>query len=102
AQTAVWSGAEGDVLVRSSRKIERVGALEFLLVAIGSAEIHHGLLAFTDLLPAQLHVALGAPAHVDHGRAPAEQFFASAGKPVGDICHQPSMLIWVFEERDHA
>src|SRR5580700_8876486 len=65
AKADVRAAAEGDVLVRVARQIERVGPLELGRVAVGGAEVHDDLVARLDRLIAEPGVLLRRATHVD-------------------------------------
>ena len=84
AEATMRARAEGNVLVRHAREVERVGPRELVGVAIGGGEIHHGLLTLANSLSRDFAILPGAPAHIDHGGTPAQQLrcWWRAARPV--------------------
>src|SRR5262249_8369065 len=70
-QADVLAAPEADVVVRPAVDAEAVAVGEDLLVAVRRGVEEAGGLARADLLAAQLEVARGGPAELDHRRGPA-------------------------------
>jgi len=94
--------AEADVEVRRAAHVELEGALEHLLVAVPRRVPEHHLLAGRDLLAAQLGVARGGAAEVDHGRRPAHDLLDRGGRDGVEVGGPDAALLGEVAERLHA
>src|SRR5262249_7114703 len=66
AQAEMPAAAEGEVIIRCAPHVERVRSAENILVAVAGHIPEDDLVAGGDLLPAQLRVAHGVAAEIEH------------------------------------
>ena len=102
AHADVRSYTESHVTIRAPRRVEDVGRFERVRITISGTVVEHYLVAGSDALAGDLRVSGRRPSHVDHRRAPAQQFVTGGRQTAVEILAQPVESIRMIEQRKQS